>query len=281
MFCLGCNQVIDMKNGFLQCKQCRNYYHYECLNIGHEQYSALSAQYRATWQCPSCNNITRRTRSNLNTPVRQAQVPTSDESMNMSFDSSPPPTHATVPSTKSNIVTMDNIRDLLDQRLNASMSTLMDKFRSILKEEVKKLVKTEIDSVVQQLKNEFTMTTDYICADVADLKSEMKNTRACVKTLEAENTRLLKEINSLNSRLSSSEKLTRSLNLEIQAVPERKNENILAMFKSLCKSVNTEIKDDQIISCRRVAKLDPKKDRPRNILVTLSNSRLRDQLKYD
>lgn len=277
MNCVVCKQTI-IAGGYLQCYQCCLIYHYQCLKMGDGQFAALSEQCRSTWLCLSCNNVTRRTRVNLNNTVCQAQISSSEESMNMSLDNISPPQITHTATNAMTQVSMENISSLLDQKLNASMSILMDKFRSILTEEVKKHVQAEIESVVKKLQDEFSETTDHICADQSDLKFEMKNNIKIIKDLETENLRLKKDINSLDARLSSIEKMSRSQNLEIQAVPESKNENVMNMFLTLCKTVNTQINNEHIISSRRVAKLDASKDRPRNILITLSNSRLRDQV---
>lgn len=201
--------------------------------------------------------------------------------MNMSFDNNQSPPQS-VQSSAMSQVTMENISYLLDQKLNDSMSVLMDKFRAMLCEEVEKHVKAEIESVIrsniERLQLEFTETTDHICADQSDLKSEINQHMKIIKDLETENLRLQKDIQGLNSRLSSIERMTRSQNLEIQAVPESKNENIVNLFLNLCKTINIQVNNEHIIACRRVAKLDNTKTRPRNILITLSNARLRDQV---
>lgn len=66
--------------------------------------------------------------------------------------------------------------------------------------------------------------------------------------------------------------------MEIQAVPETRNENVLQLFRNLCKTINLQIDDNMVHSCRRVAKFVASSSRPRNILVTLSSSRVRDEV---
>lgn len=273
MICSACNKSINCEK-FLQCCQCRLQYHCLCLNITNEQFHTLSDKHRSNWQCPACNNITRRSRVRMNTP------PHSDISMNMSFEhpSSPPRTPENLLPNIHNAVTMENISSLLDIKLKNSMTALMEELRSIIRNEVKKHVQSEIASIINTLKDEFTNTTDFICADVADLKSTMSNHLQTVKTLDAEKAALQKEINTLNNRLSAIERMSRSQNVEIQAVPENRNENIPKLVKNLCEIVNAPIDDNNILSCRRVAKMNPNSNRPRNILVTLSSSRLRDQI---
>lgn len=81
--CDACRKYVEPKT-FLQCSLCKLKYHHMCLNIKSAQFATLSKEYLSSWICPSCNNVTRRTGSNCNTPVRSTQVPT--EPMNVSGD---------------------------------------------------------------------------------------------------------------------------------------------------------------------------------------------------
>lgn len=285
MNCSACKHAIQDTHRYLECRQCRCKYHIECLNVSKEQHSALTSEYRSRWICPSCNNITKRTKSNVNTPVRQTQVPPADESMNVSYEcfdsastSSQNQNNLTCSNRDNELITMDKMSNLLDQKLQAYLSTFTENFRKALKVDVHNLVQAEMDSKMQQLKDDFTVTTDFICEEQTSLKREIDNKSHMIKDLELKNARLQTEINLLGNRLASIEKMTRNQNLEIQAVPEGRSDNPGALFQNLCKIINLEISEDKIHSCRRVAKLNPSSDRPRNILVTLVNPRLRDQV---
>lgn len=286
MTCYACNKKLQNSDRSLECGQCSTKYHIECLNITREQFVALSLQSRRSWACPSCSNVTRRAKSNLSTPVRQTQVPPIDDSLCTLSDNClersdfPLPLLLPTPKTieDSNVVTMDKISSLLDQKLNNSLTAFMEDFRAVLKEDVKKLVHAEIGATVQELKDDFTTTTNFICEEQSFLKKDIENKSQLIKDLQAENLRVQKELGTLGNRLSSMEKMTRNQNLEIQAVPESRNENTLALFRNLCNTIKLPIEDSQIHSCRRVAKINATSDRPRNILVSLINPRLRDNV---
>ncbi|CAK1589525.1 unnamed protein product [Parnassius mnemosyne] len=151
-------------------------------------------------------------------------------------------------------------------------------FRKALKDDVKNLVQAEMDSMVQQLKDDFTVTTNFICDEQSSLKQEIENKSNIIKHLESETLRFQKEINVLTNPLTSIEKISRNKNLEIQLVPQSRNENPMLLFRNLCKTVDLQIDDENIHSCRRFAKYETSSDRPRNIIVTLINPRLRDQV---
>lgn len=99
-----------------------------------------------------------------------------------------------------------------------------------------------------------------------------------IDKIHSENIKLQSNINKLQARLSSIENISRSYNVELQSVPETKSENLMHIFKQLCTTIGSIIADNDVISCRRVAKFDPQLSRPRNILISLSSPRLRDSI---
>lgn len=285
--CNACEAAITSLR-YMECKHCSAQFHIECLNVKDEQFYALPEEYRDNWTCPRCANVTKRFNRNENTPIRQSQVPSVDDTMNMSYDLADQPqslpqsqcstvTHNPTPSTD-NTVTMNKISTLLDQKLNSTLSSFMRDFRQALKEDVKLLVRKEMQATVQQLKDDFTTTTNFICDEQLDMKQHIKQKDLVIKNLETELSNLKKDHNILNSRIMAMDRGTRSQNLEIQVVPESKTENPYGIFNNLCKTLNMVISNDQIHSCRRVAKLDSSSNRPRNLLVTLINPRLRDEV---
>lgn len=51
---------------------------------------------------------------------------------------------------------------------------------------------------------------------------------------------------------------------------------MLSIFKNICDTLDVLILEHDIRSYRRVAKMNPASDRPRNIIVTLTTPRMRD-----
>ncbi|KAI5633311.1 hypothetical protein NE865_13978 [Phthorimaea operculella] len=88
--------------------------------------------------------------------------------------------------------------------------------------------------------------------------------------------RLMLEIKVIDDK--NIEQNNRSCNLEIQCVPEHKNENIPTIIKQLSKSVNCELQDSDIHNYTRVAKMNKDDSRPRSIVVKLAAPRIRDTL---
>lgn len=134
MECHGCRlNHLDAKS-FLRCCLCSGKYHFECLRLEESQFKALTTDYLSSWTCPSCVNVSRRTRSDQNTPVRQSLVPLVDESLDMSCDFSAtdtlPPNKQVQQAAKTNIndnrLTLNKISELFDRKLNSALNVHMN-----------------------------------------------------------------------------------------------------------------------------------------------------------
>lgn len=299
MDCEACRNPIE-DDSLIGCVGCKNTYHYECCNMRKEIYQQEYVLRQRKWFCPSCTNITRR--RNDNTPVRKYNLHSPPEhsadisSMTiMSCDdegphvsqqlrssdtqksgamlkqvSGVPPTAITIQPPTNKAVTIEEFEAMLDRKL--------DMFKKAIAQEVHSMVMKDVACTISSLEKDFTDTTDYLQRGQDDLIKELELASGRIKALELERSALQSDIASLDRRLVTIEKTSRSHNLEIHMVPEKRNENVLNIIKKLHETVNLAVEAGNICSVRRVAKLDPKSERPRNILVTLQSERLRDNL---
>nr|CAH7748148.1 unnamed protein product [Callosobruchus chinensis] len=67
-----------------------------------------------------------------------------------------------------------------------------------------------------------------------------------------ENHELKTEVTNLQNRLNSMEQHSRTNNIEIQGVPEKRNENLMEIVKDIGKHVNCDINADKIDYIHRV-----------------------------
>lgn len=279
--CNACRNKVE-QNTFLQCRQCKHRYHFQCLNIQSAQYASLSKDYLASWLCPACSNVTRRNKPNLNTPVKSTQVPVQ---LDMSCDNIEPSTSGSSSITSlpeqhklAETLTLSDISRLLDNKLEASFQAFAQSFRATLRQDIKDIVHKEMTPVIQTVKDEFSVTTDFISEEQRKLKAEIDAKDKRIKQLEADALRLQSSLNQVEDKLAIIDKTSRACNIELQAVPEVKNENLLTLFKKLCSVINIPMDDTSIRCIHRVAKMDQNSKRPRNILVSLSSSYQRDQI---
>lgn len=165
-----------------------------------------------------------------------------------------------------NIITYDRFQSLLDDKFN-QMRDYLDK-----------LVNSQIKTAITNLEQEFTKTTDFLKEEQNDIKSDVTRASERIKELESQKLMLESDINDLNHRLLVLEKSSRSRNVEIQAVPEKKSENVIVLVKKLYEVLNLPLGEHEVCAARRVAKFNRESHRPRNILITLQSERQRDNL---
>lgn len=291
MNCLGCNNKINPPD-LLRCVACKGSYHYLCLNFSASFYKTNAKELRRTWRCDACTNVTRRTRNDdtpIGSPYRlpgatavaaavSSAPPAAPLQINMSCDESLINNSAL---SLESVNERDNINTeatITMQQFSRLIDTKLDSIRATLTLEIQEKIKTEMKYVTETLTRDFTETTDFLSSEQSDIKCELKLARETVAKLEAANQKLQSDIENIELRLQQTEKLSRSCNLEIQCIPERRNENLANLVKKLCGIINVPITDREIRSCRRVAKLNPSSNRPRNVLVTLPSERYRDEI---
>ncbi|CAB3251213.1 unnamed protein product [Arctia plantaginis] len=201
---------------------------------------------------------------NDNTPIRSSDNKTIRPTKRPALSS---------PSSKEDApLTCEGIRIIIDDALKSHLSELIDEFsakmRAILDIELRQ-VKDELQDVKQAMQ--------FVNEQFEDIEREHKTSQICIKNLQEQNTFMLSNITDLKSRINQLEQGTRSRNIEIQCLPEKKSENLVSIVKELGKTISCEIKDENIMRITRTAKINPENSRPRSIIVELNSSNKRDQ----
>ncbi|CAG5008576.1 unnamed protein product [Parnassius apollo] len=269
------------------CMHCRQECHLKCLNMDKTAFFKLDGQTKSKWKCPTCFNVTNRRKGDIsNTPVRKSvpfndSIMSCDDSLSVEHSETsldPKPSTSMCPSLGQE-VTLESIARLLDMKLDVKLDEKFESLKKSFYVNMKSLIKTEIVTAIDQVKIEFTETTDFLHQGQKELKSNIESAEIKVKALERTNADLTSKMSILHRRLESMEKISRSHNVEIQAVPEKRNENILTIVKNIYSTVKLPTTDAEISMCRRVAKLPTTSaQRPRNILLSLPSIRRRDNL---
>ncbi|CAG9122923.1 unnamed protein product [Plutella xylostella] len=86
---------------------------------------------------------------------------------------------------------------------------------------------------------------------------------------------VMAELQSINQQI---EQQMRESNVEINGLPEKNSENLPCIITKLAKSVDCQIKDDDVLHVTRVAKLNKENPRPRTVVAKLRSTRHRDAL---
>ncbi|KAL4701879.1 hypothetical protein ACJJTC_005176 [Scirpophaga incertulas] len=80
----------------------------------------------------------------------------------------------------------------------------------------------------------------------------------------------------LQSKLADLEQKSRNCNVEICNLPEKRGENLVAIVERIAKVINIPLSSHDINGVHRVALMDPKSSRPRNIILKLCSQIKRD-----
>ncbi|KAG7307687.1 hypothetical protein JYU34_006251 [Plutella xylostella] len=158
-------------------------------------------------------------------------------------------------------------------------------FENLIDTKFKSLVDTLRNSVMGEFKkgldsiaNEFSHSMEFLSAELKDALKKLAEAHQDIQYLKTENSALSLKVADLTSRVASAEQTARECNVEIDCVPEHRNENVLEIVKQIASTVSYELTEDKIRSCYRVSKINKDSPRPRSIVVKLPSSRCRDDL---
>ena len=261
----GCCNTPKKNDRYTQCLQCKKVYHFGCLGI--DSHSSVLTN----WKCPKCN----RQKTSDETPVRSAINRTNSKATDLNVTkrsykrqalSSP-----TSPITNEQI-THENIRNIVNDAIEKQTSNFMIS--------INKTITNSINTNFKKLENkieELQTSVTFISNQYEDMKQQLDMHCEVTSQLKHDNEALQSTVNILQNKINIMEQQARANNIEIQCVPESKTENVITIVKQLSKSVNLNIKDNEIAHCTRIAKINPKSTRPRSFVVQLSAPLVRDQ----
>lgn len=249
--CAGClNKLNDAK--FMTCSRCKAKYHNSCLNFTTENYNAMSNELKSKWVCSLCYSKDRLGGDNTNTPVRATPSPQQDYVTQRTKARSVP---------NCSCLSASNIRDIIREELQLS-------FKQLIHPQL-----LEVRNAVTSLEESMSRLTE----DLNNIKAEQIAQVTEIRNIKLENESLRATNQSLSSRLSQLDQHLRSSNIEIQCIPENKQENLISTVQQLGKIIKCPINETNIHYCSRVAKMNSGSPRPRSILVKFSSPRLRDE----
>lgn len=282
--CAGCRNKISNKE-YLNCTLCNLKYDLQCASISKKRFSAMNNDIKNKWKCQGCRVKQFKNACN-NNPLCHADqyiIDSSDMSsdlidfsLNMNITQRKKISTA-CPASNDDInlpttsLTKQDVREIIREEFNIMRSELAQEFHQTLKQ----LVRTEF----QSLKNEISILEEsvkFLDQNYETTKTTITVYQETLGKLQKENVHLNNTVQDLQTRLQIMEQHNRSNNLEIQCVPEHRQENLMSTILQLSKVVSCDLKETDIHHCTRVAKSNKDDKRPRSIIVKLATPRLRD-----
>lgn len=217
----------------------------------------------ARWLCPLC--MSKQPRGDNCDAATRPSTPSSLAEASFNVTKRKMPSKQDIPSSSIEMTSNDYVP--------------RSELRQLIRDEMLDVVNTQIKNSLNEINEQrgsFGKFMDFI-SDKFDKFTEDFNRQAQeLASLKKENTTLRSELDLLKNKVSQLDQLSRASCLEIQCVPEKKSENILNIVKTLGRTINYSITDQDIQYCSRVAKLNPNSPRPRAIITKFVSPRIRD-----
>lgn len=161
------------------------------------------------------------------------------------------------------------------QYFDDKFETLRQQWRADLQvaiQEVSSSIKQDIESLQSRLATSETRIIE-LEQTITSMSSSQQNFNDVMK----ENSLLRTDLECLQAKFDDLDQVSRSCNVEIQNIPEKKAENLIHLSIKIGKLIGIDIKESDIRSVHRVAPGKPS-NRPKNIVLQLSTRRQRDDV---
>ena len=296
-----CSVTSASSANVLQCSECGGRYHYECLSMTSKQFVALKDQYKAAWKCPSCCNVTRRARSNINTPVRSCtELPVDDQSMDMSCDNldhSHLSSSTSIGGNRTLITGKSSQPSSFDfEAFSISLQATLGQWRSDMNKdmlEIRDDIRTTLTGIQKDMQVLRTQQT-VLKQQVSTLRDDIVDLQTSSQYQMAEHDTLKKRVDDLSRNTSSAgcesamsdletkidllEQQARQSNVEICNLPERRNENLPSIIEAIGNILKSPISPNNIVAVHRVPHAHQASTRPKNIILKFTSRLQRDNL---
>ncbi|CAK1601133.1 unnamed protein product [Parnassius mnemosyne] len=235
--CVACLNEIHNNSGRIDCARCKQYYHNLCINISDKNLKKMSDTQKASWQCPNCPSKQPRG-DNTNTPVKQ----TASSSSSGTASSNVTTRKATKAAGESSI----------PQVLSSGALTSSAEIRDIINEALREWA-TGICTQLNEIRSEVVSLKDsmsFFNEQFEQLNAEVKAQKAEVRRLSDENSSLRRDVINLTTHCNQMDQMSRAVNLELQCVPEHKNENVTRIVQQLESWLNDTVFDHELLDAR-------------------------------
>lgn len=245
---------------YIQCKKCMKAFHLACLTSS----SGSSDLVAPPWICPACTNQLPKGGNGDEIPVGFSPNVTTRPTKRQALESPP--------GNGSDLASKEDLRCVVREVVRGEIEGLAVKISNSLKLVLNSELKT-VSAEIKDMKD----SMNFMNTKFEEMLREQNEAKAIIADLKAENASLTSTVKDLSARLNSIEQNARSKNVEIQCVPEKKNENVIEIVTKISKVINCNVSSENIASCTRIAKLNPGHPRPRSIVAQFSTIQTRDK----
>lgn len=243
MDCGKCRKVVNEKD-VIKCMACNLYQHYYCADLSEIEFKKILPMNKLKWKCSICKSK----KIGISGTISPKVQGFSSSMLNVD--------------TQAFTEYFDAKFDSLRQQWREDLHIAIQDVSISLKQDIEKLEKRLVASEGRIMELEHTL---------ASYESRPEYIE--------ENTTLRADLNVLQSKFDDLDQASRSCNVEIQNIPEKKSENLIHLCVQIGKLIDVDIKECDIRSVHRVTPgPGVRSDRPRNIVLQLCTRRQRDEV---
>lgn len=258
--CECCRGELTTSNS-LSCSvaECSRGYIFSCVGISAVSFKKMSAAAKRSWVCPACRCAKPKGGDNSNTPCSK----TDDGSVTSRNK------NKTAEPRDVKYIASDAAPTEPPAWCGALEAKLTANFRALLNAEMRPL-KTSCDEILS--------TIAFLCEKYDEINAKVATVSSEILALNKENHDLRSTVADLSTRLNLLEQHSRECNLEISCLPEHSSENLADTVTQIGKVVSCPVQESDIHMCKRVAKINSSKPRPRAVIVKFHSVSKRDSL---
>uniref|UniRef100_A0A2A4JBL7 FP protein C-terminal domain-containing protein n=1 Tax=Heliothis virescens TaxID=7102 RepID=A0A2A4JBL7_HELVI len=249
-------------------------YHQTCLSTKYPLLSLNTDNLPQKWTCYQCSEDTSKSDSG------NAQSPTPKRfNPNVTVRGSKRQALQSPPQILTSNDSVDNIRTIIEELIDIKFDNLLEKLNASLSDTIcqqLRSVQTEIKNVREEVL-QVKKSVDFVTSQYDDFIKEHNEAKVTMKLMQKQNEEMANSMSDMLARINQLEQNARSNNVEIQCVPEKKDENLIDIVTSLGNTTGAKLKTEHIINCTRIAKINKESNRPRSIVVQFSSVKIRDE----
>ncbi|KAJ2937417.1 hypothetical protein O0L34_g19106 [Tuta absoluta] len=216
--CGACTEVINQSDQKL-CSECKQGYHYQCLDITSENFKRESKTYKSSWKCPQCKPKDKRRERNSevhedNTGTPKQGVGCVHKKEELNLDRKDMQTMESL---------MDNLKSYIEERLLVVKKDLVAEMDKSFGDHIKPINQniTSIEESIKTLEKRY----DQMITTVNKFEQDMKSIYQQQENIQQENSTLKNQLSLLEAKLEGIEDRSRSCNVEIRGLPETEGED--------------------------------------------------------
>ncbi|XP_050664349.1 uncharacterized protein LOC126964996 [Leptidea sinapis] len=220
--------------------------HYYCVELTETDFKKILPMNKIKWKCPTCKG-----KKNTSSP--------------------------TSISPKGGIIS-SSVLNVDTETLTRYIDTKLARFRQQLREDISSAV-LEVSKALRDNINKLEQRMDSWDERLSQLERDhsFHSNEALGSDMKEENNALRTDLHLLTTKFDELDQASRSCNVEIQSIPERKGENLIQLSLEISKLLGVELNHSDIRNVHRVTPGLPT-TRPKNIILQLTTRRQRDDL---